>query len=1009
MKNTFTFLLLASLSLSGPAAAQAAGGDTGPLFSESFDTSSSLARFTVLNNNGDSKTWAWDSSTQAVVYEHSAWKDADDYLVLPGLELEAGKLYTFSFDTYRQSSFKNEKIAAYVGTAPTVAAMTTELLAPVNVEAQKIENQKETKSLDFTPAVSGTYYFAIKACSPYGTLKLYADNVMVTAPKTATAPDAPGNFTVTPAPFGELKVTISFTVPTLNIDGAPLEELDRVEIFRGDALAATVKVEPGHAEAYTVTDENAVYGENVYRAVAVNSGGAGREARATVFVGNDLPAAPGEVTMVHGDGDGDVTVRWTAPAADVRGLSIDPATLSYTLKKTRPSQEWYLDLTDGVKGLSYSYQECDPDAEQAFYKYSVRASNDIGAGDAAFSTMWIPLGRPDVAPYCESFAGGLMDHIYRTKLEQGTGLWGVARDDTMEDITAYDDDNGYILCAAGDAGDVGALYSGRIDLAGVENPALTFHYFSFGSDDTSSIEVLVNPGQGFEPVATVEVAAAPADTEWNQCIIPLDAYRGQKVEFCFRATVSNYKTAAIDAITVYDRAAHDLGVILDAPSSVISGEQAQVRADVDNRGAMASGSYSVSFYVNGELSATQAGEPLAAGETERFFFDLPSTLFDTATAECRAEVEYDADADLSNNVSATQPVMFLQPVAPAPVNLAAAAEGASVVLTWDAPAAKPAKAKTDDFESYEPFATGSAGDWTFVDVDQAIVDGPTDFDIPNVPAGEKASFFVMDTSGEDFVTYSFTSHSGDKCLAAVFNAYHNPNDDWAVSPELSGDAQIITLWARSYSSKWPDSFEVLYSTTDAAPASFTSAVVYNEIPAAWKEYKARIPEGARYFAVRYMSTDAFILMVDDITFAAKDAAPDNSYAVTGYNIYRDRVKLNDSPVAATSFTDADVPAGSHVYNVAALYGVKGQSAPSADVAVDTSSIDAVGADTQGAVIAAVPGGVAVSCAAGMPVAVYGVDGRLVERRQGSGSEVISLHPGIYIVAVGTTTAKVAVR
>lgn len=301
-----------------------------PPYSETFDDAASLSAFTVINNNNDSKTWVWDSSTQAVKYANS-WKDADDYLVLPGLELEAGKLYTFSFDTYRQSSFRTEKIAAYVGTSATVAGLTTELMPPTEVDAQKIENQKETYSLNFTPEASGTYYFSVKACSDASQMNLYVDNVAVTAAKVTVAPGEVRDFTVTPAPLGALKANISFRVPLTNISGETLDEIDKVMVYRGEDLAATVEVTAGSDDVYTCTDENAVYGESVYRAMAHNSGGLGLESRITVFIGNDRPTAPTVLTLKHGEGDADAIISWEAPALDVRGLSLDPTALTYKL------------------------------------------------------------------------------------------------------------------------------------------------------------------------------------------------------------------------------------------------------------------------------------------------------------------------------------------------------------------------------------------------------------------------------------------------------------------------------------------------------------------------------------------------------------------------------------------------------------------------------------------------------------------------------------------------------
>lgn len=997
------FLTPALLAAADIQAAQA------PPFAESFDDASSLSAFTVINNNNDSKTWTWDSSTQAVKYSNT-WKAADDYLVLPGLTLEAGKLYTFSFDAYRQSSFRTEKVAAYVGTGATVAELTTELLAPTEVMAQKIENQKETHTLNFTPDASGVYYFAVKACSDASQLNLYVDNVAVTSAKVTEAPGAVRDFTVTPAPLGALRADISFRVPQTTISGEELDALDKVMIYRGDVLAATVDVTAGNDEPYTCTDDNAVYGESVYRAVAHNAGGDGLESRVTVFIGNDRPAAPAAVTLRHGAADGDAVISWEAPAADIRGLSIDPATLTYTLKHTRPSQEWYENLVDGVTGTTYAYTECDPATDQAFYKYSVKAVNAAGEGDPVFSDMWIPLGRPDAVPYTESFAGGMLEHIFRTKIETGTGMWSMGDDDTQPGLTSADGDNGFIICNGGAAGDVGALYSGRIDLGTMANPQMSFYYFNYGSDDTGFITVMVDSGEGFEPLGQPVLTGEGEEGDWNLAVFSLEEYAGKKIELAFKATMSSYKTVAIDNICISSRLAHDLSAIIDAPAKAVAGKECKVTIAVTNAGAETSGDYSVDIYRDGELAGSVEGTAIAPSAIARLTFMMPVSLFDPAgTVRLHAAVNYDADQNPGNNTSNSVVTAVVGVNHPAPVALSGRREATGEVsLSWQAPdqADGPKVQITDTFEDYGPFATWMAGDWTFVDMDKAAVDGPSDFDIPNVPAGQTASFFIMDTSGEDFTTYGFNAYSGDKVLAAVFNMRGIQNDDWAISPRLSGQAQAVTLRARSYSAKYPDSFEILYSATDREPSSFVSVARYDEIPSAWKEYAAQIPAGAQYMAIRYISSDAFILMVDDVTFATPDCEPVD-YTIEGYNIYRDRELAGT--VAAGETTFADTAAGTHTYHVTALYASKGESDPSAPVTVGESSIGDVSAVTRHITATGGQGRITVCGAEGLTVRVWSADGRLVSQTVASDKTEIILGNGLYVVDAQGCRIKVAVK
>lgn len=66
------------------------------------------------------------------------------------------------------------------------------------------------------------------------------------------------------------------------------------------------------------------------------------------------------------------------------------------------------------------------------------------------------------------------------------------------------------------------------------------------------------------------------------------------------------------------------------------------------------------------------------------------------------------------------------------------------------------------------------------------------------------------------------------------------------------------------------------------------------------------------------------LMLDDFTFEAAGALPADT-ELTGYNIYRNGKKLNDSPVSATEATDKPGAAGIYAYSVSAVYNNASES------------------------------------------------------------------------------------
>ena len=161
-------------------------------------------------------------------------------------------------------------------------------------------------------------------------------------------------------------------------------------------------------------------------------------------------------------------------------------------------------------------------------------------------------------------------------------------------------------------------------------------------------------------------------------------------------------------------------------------------------------------------------------------------------------------------------------------------------------------------------------------------------------------------------------HTGKQYLAS-FSAYQKANDDWLISPELPGTAQTISFWVKTESSNYGmENYEVLYSSTDKDIKSFQRIGDVREAPQAqWTEVSVDLPEGAKYFAIRCVSNDKFMFMLDDITYIGVknyDATP------LAYNIYRDDKFVAKVDASKTSYTDIEqIPVAEHTYFVTVVY------------------------------------------------------------------------------------------
>lgn len=131
-------------------------------------------------------------------------------------------------------------------------------------------------------------------------------------------------------------------------------------------------------------------------------------------------------------------------------------------------------------------------------------------------------------------------------------------------------------------------------------------------------------------------------------------------------------------------------------------------------------------------------------------------------------------------------------------------------------------------------------------------------------------------------------HSGTYSARIHWNA--SGNDDWLITPPLvptTGDV-TFSFWARSRSSVFPETFQVLVSTTSPVPNAFhdTLATVQN-VPSAYTQYTYDLSSyigDTIYVAVRCISVDEFYLHVDDFTGPEMIPPPGVNIATTSLEV-----------------------------------------------------------------------------------------------------------------------------
>lgn len=410
---------------------------------------------------------------------------------------------------------------------------------------------------------------------------------------------------------------------------------------------------------------------------------------------------------------------------------------------------------------------------------------------------------------------------------------------------------------------------------------------------------------------------------------------------------------------------YDLAIELSTPKQIKVKQAGTFSAYVKNLGEMKAENYKVNLYCNDKLVATVDGEALESGEGKYYQIQYTAKQGDSEESVFYATVEDPRDEIERNNTSVAYNVVILYPNLSTTELYGRLLDG-KAQLEWEEP--DQSEAIVDGAENYAPFIIDEIGDWTMYDGDKGYTvsmnsaEGQRQYPNKNRPMAfmvfnpEMAGLSLepVAIAADEYAESQFIPYSGDQVFIAFSSVMPKgtssvpvQNDDWMISPELSGEAQTITFQAQSYASMgyysgepttYAEAIQVLYSTTGTNPEDFQVVEIdgneVTEVPDEWTEFSFDVPEGAKHFAIRCVSEDQFFLMIDDIEYLGK------VHEILGYNLYRDGEKVNDEPLSTIDFEEVigDVR---HEYNVTVVYD-DGESAFSNTVTLgSTTGIETV--------------------------------------------------------------------
>lgn len=881
-------------------------------YTQSFDTEASFNDFITIDSNDDKVKWFYNKNMGLIEYLNDWYGDADDWILTPEISLASGKLYELSFDWRGYDPYYTELIGISIGKGCDVNGF-SEIMPVTELKSADMKR----KSVVFSIAESGAHRIAFHCTSDINAMYVLIDNIEINDGPAAGAPGTVSDITIQPDPNGILSANISFNAPSSCADGSDLSSITVIDVVREDGTPVSKITDATPGGKVELTDDSPVTGINKYVVTASNDYGSGLSASAEAYVGQDIPWGPTSVTLA--DNPTGYTLSWETPPAYGSSSRRGPVIveeLEYNIYGPDMSL-----MQGNVKELEYNITDDMLAEEQGMKSFSVSAVSPAGEGRTATSNAII-TGKPYQLPFRESFPAGKAPSTF-----WWTGGYNIFNLSVEE---SFDNDGGSI-CWKSNRWDTTTWFnSGKIDLSPSENPVMSFAYRTLPGKNIM-LKAYVSPdGKQDQMLGEIDFSEMDGDPEWQTADFSLAPYADSNfvIVKIFLENNEPYENGVqhnvyVDRIMVTDPTAANLALTgFSAPQYSFVGQTSRLCVNVENLG-IAAGSHKVNLYADGQLLESREYESLDAQASEQVTFDYTPDMQSAEKVTFRAEVEYAPDAFTYDNSSDSFEMQIRRPAYPVVNDLAVAENDGHPALYWSEP-------EQDDgmiHESFEDYIhkDRTFGNWTNIDCDGGAVYSNQLVDIGYY--NEPLAFAVFNSIAggvpADDAEY-YEAHEGATSLIAIASqpgTYQkgDRNDDWLISPELSTSVpHHLSFYAKSVKGDTYgyETFEILY--TDGYPNdldSFKSVGSYSA-PQQWKQFSADLPEGTRFFAVRYTGEDTFIFMLDDFDFEI------GKMKINGYNIYRDGIKIAQVPDDAATWTDESVNFNEHAkenYHVTVIY------------------------------------------------------------------------------------------
>lgn len=904
----------------------------------STDFSEDFEDYATIDANNDGSTWVLNQDGN-LIYNFSAFNNADDWLLTPGFEFEAGKLYNLQSTLASQFSFFTNIIEIKMGKAEDngIDGLTMEIMPKQSI------TDLTTLSQVITVEETGIYRLGYHVTSDAYSLNLFFYGLSISEGSSTQVPGQDGICTIEPDKDGNLIANINFELPKTDVAGNPVSNIENVEISNittGQKIGSMTNP----PDKITMTDMSPINGENTYEIVCSNSYGKGIPQQAIGYVGIDIPKAP---RNVHWDflNDG-ITALITWDDSEDRGiheLPIDKESLQYNIYGLFGSSQEI--LGSNWTSNEFTYKPFIRE-RQALVGFGVSALTNQGMGQIATQSNFKLCGIPYDVPYFESFAGGTpattgwVSHRFKGDYTD----WTIS--DTYESINPSDNDMGMLTYVTLNEEAESLVSSPLINLSTTTSPVLSFNYVTQGNGFEFDIVASIDRGESWIKLQNIE----PSE-EWTNKVVDLSQFKDlNNVIIAFNCeTNDSGNIVAVDDIYVGDNFTKDLGILnysLDN-NPHFAGMTTEVKVGVSNNGMdNVDKNWKIEAYCGDRKAGEAEGVAISKGKTASLLINLNTSALDKEKDFTFILIYEEDQNSLNNELSAN--LDLEDSWLPSPSNLTGTSNETNIEIAWDAPSDEfitpPSFSKTVDFEDYESWSVGDieaerdqeTGKWIVL-VDEGmlgdfkIIDGDhlDTYSLSMTGAYphkfEPMTWTVFNSMDPTDISASHRAHSGNKAIL-TWSSSNGMTDDWLILPRLGNDKKI-SFWARSISPYYGlEQIEICISTSGNNKEDFSKFSDIIEVPSiavtseenGYTFYEFELPEDTEYAAIHHATNNRMGVLIDDITFTPH-SGESKVYEPVSFNIYRNGENIGNVTSSELKYTDATPIKGLNIYNVSALY------------------------------------------------------------------------------------------